>query len=105
LPTLTEQYDPQIRVFETYVSTDKLGQVRRDMFISDVRRNNEDSAKIIYTLYSSRIIEKLLTCLAMNEPCLLVGDTGCGKTTLTQHCASLFGKRLHVFNLSEGSDA
>ena len=63
------------------------------------------SAEVVYTRYASRIIESLITCLMMGETCLLVGDTGCGKTTLSQHCAALFGKRLHVFNLSEGSDA
>ena len=60
---------------------------------------------IVYNRYSSLILEKLITCIVHDEPCLLVGDTGCGKTTLTQHCAELFAKKLHIFNLSEGSDA
>lgn len=45
-----------------------------------------------------------MTCILNDEACLLVGDTGCGKTTLTQHCAQLLGKKLHIYNLSEGSD-
>ena len=40
-----------------------------------------------------------------DEPCLLVGDTGCGKTTMAQHCAEIFGKKLYVYNMNQGSDA
>jgi midasin (ATPase involved in ribosome maturation) len=32
-------------------------------------------------------MEQIMTCIINDEACLLVGDTGCGKTTLTQHCA------------------
>ena len=35
-----------------------------------------------------------------DEPCLLVGDTGCGKTTMAQHCAEIFGKKLYVYNMN-----
>jgi midasin (ATPase involved in ribosome maturation) len=39
------------------------------------------------------------------EPVLLVGDTGCGKTTTVQYLAKQFGCRLHVLNMSQQSEA
>lgn len=44
-------------------------------------------------------------CLYFNEPCLLVGETGCGKTTLAQHLAEIFHKKLYIYNMSQNSDA
>ncbi len=35
----------------------------------------------------------------------MVGDTGCGKTTLVQHCAKMLKKTLFVYNMNQGSDA
>jgi len=60
---------------------------------------------VIYNGYSSRILEKICACVLFDEPCLLVGDTGCGKTTLVQHCAQLFSKPLFVYNMNQDSDA
>jgi midasin len=36
----------------------------------------------------------------MDEPVLLVGETGTGKTTAVQEIARVSGKRLHVFNMN-----
>jgi midasin len=36
----------------------------------------------------------------MNEPVLLVGETGTGKTTAVQEIAKVVGKKLHVFNMN-----
>jgi midasin len=36
----------------------------------------------------------------MNEPLLLVGETGTGKTTAVQEVANLLGKKLHVLNMN-----
>lgn len=46
-------------------------------------------------------------CVAAGEPVLLVGETGCGKTTMIQVLAAQTGRRLVVQNLSlqtDGSD-
>ena len=49
----------------------------------------------------------LLTGLAyaFNEPFLLVGDTGLGKTTICQILAALHAKRLHIINCHMHSEA
>ena len=59
---------------------------------------------IVHTQYSLRVLEKLLMGITLDEPLLLISETGCGKTTLVQHLASLLNKKLYVFNMSLGSD-
>ena len=39
-----------------------------------------------------------------NEPVLLVGDTGCGKTTVCQLLADAFEKVLHTVNVHQNSE-
>ena len=41
----------------------------------------------------------------MNEPLLLVGETGTGKTTAVQEVANLLGKKLHVLNMNQNTDS
>ncbi len=52
-----------------------------------------------------RNMESITTAIKMGEPCLLVGETGAGKTTLVQHLADSLGAKLHVINLSQQSEA
>jgi midasin len=57
--------------------------------------------------HTLRILERISSAVKNKEPLLLVGETGTGKTTSVQQLASLMGKRLVPFNLSqqsEGSD-
>ena len=56
--------------------------------------------EVIYTPYSSRLIERIFSGIFFDEPLLLVGDTGCGKTTLVQHCARMLRKTLFVYNMN-----
>ncbi|CAF1389080.1 unnamed protein product, partial [Rotaria sp. Silwood1] len=51
------------------------------------------------------ILERIARCVQMNEPVLLCGETGGGKTTLVQYLAQKTGNRLHIINLSQQSDA
>ena len=52
-----------------------------------------------------RIIEKLITAVKIREPCLLIGETGTGKTTIIQQLAAILGNQLTVVNLSQQSEA
>lgn len=57
-----------------------------------------------HTKYSKRLLEKIAVCMEMNEPILLIGETGCGKTTSVQQLAALTSNRLVVQNLSLSTD-
>lgn len=57
------------------------------------------------TKYARRLLEKIAAAVKMNEPVLLVGETGTGKTTSVQELAQMLGKILLVHNLSLSTDA
>ena len=52
-----------------------------------------------------RTLESVGMALQAKEPCLLVGETGTGKTALVQHLAKLTNNKLIVVNLSQQSEA
>ena len=107
LMTYIENYSPEIELRGERLKLGRLGTVSSALFLdknADTQIQKSES-KLIYNAYTKRIIEKIAGCLIHGESCLLVGDTGCGKTTIAQHVAELFGKKLHVYNLSQGSDA
>ena len=107
------QYCPQIELSATNVIIGRLGIISRDLFKNPQTSMNltkkeiivGSQHKIIYNSYSSRLLERIAQCAISNEPCLLIGDTGCGKTTMTQHCAEIFRKKLWVYNMNPSSDA
>lgn len=57
-----------------------------------------------YTRHDLKLLEKLACCVKLNEPVLLVGETGSGKTTSIQEIANLLDKKLIVQNLSLSTD-
>eukprot|EP00981_Chlorochromonas_danica_P002653 scaffold521_cov177-Ochromonas_danica.AAC.7 len=62
------------------------------------------SSSFAQTSYVKRLLERLAVSVQMNEPVILVGETGNGKTTNVQELARLLGKKLVVQNLSLSSD-
>ncbi|KAI4254279.1 MAG: hypothetical protein LQ352_003178 [Teloschistes flavicans] len=52
-----------------------------------------------------RHLESVATCVRMAEPCLLVGETGTGKTTIVQQLAEHLNHQIVVVNLSQQSEA
>ncbi|KAL4625562.1 hypothetical protein ACB092_05G035400 [Castanea dentata] len=53
---------------------------------------------------SLHVLERIACSVKFNEPVLLVGETGTGKTTLVQYLATKLGQKLTVLNLSQQSD-
>lgn len=65
---------------------------------------SNESSKYISTRYSRNIVEKIMYNLNFGSNLLLVGRTGCGKTTAVQETAKLLEKKLFVYNMSQSSD-
>ncbi|KAF0928097.1 hypothetical protein E2562_037875 [Oryza meyeriana var. granulata] len=54
--------------------------------------------------HALEVLERVACSIKFNEPVLLVGETGTGKTTLVQNLASWLKQPLTVVNLSQQSD-
>ncbi|KAL0877422.1 hypothetical protein Bca101_027127 [Brassica carinata] len=65
---------------------------------------SHDRSRFVETRTSTRLLEKIARSVEHNEPVLLVGETGTGKTTLVQNLAQWIGQKLTVLNLSQQSD-
>ncbi len=66
---------------------------------------SSNSMPFTYNGHSLRLMERLGSALNSVEPVLLVGQTGCGKTTVVQQLANLLGSKLIVQNLNVQSDS
>ncbi|USW52776.1 Putative von Willebrand factor, type A, AAA+ ATPase domain, midasin, midasin, AAA lid domain 7 [Septoria linicola] len=55
--------------------------------------------------HTCRTLESVLAAVVNQEPLLLVGETGVGKTTAVQNLAMQLGKKLVPFNLSQQTEA
>jgi midasin len=63
-----------------------------------------DKADVVWTSAMRRLFVLVSHAIRNNEPVLLVGETGCGKTTVCQMLADAFGKRLHIVNAHQNTE-
>lgn len=61
-------------------------------------RNDHQISSIAPTRSLMRLICLVMNCIRQKEPVLLVGDTGCGKTTVVQLLSFIHGQTLHAVN-------
>ena len=64
-----------------------------------------EKVNFAFTRHSLILLESLAACVSQNEPVLLVGETGTGKTSAIQYLASLCNRPLVVVNMSQQSDS
>ncbi|KAK3603576.1 hypothetical protein CHS0354_028005 [Potamilus streckersoni] len=58
-----------------------------------------------FTRQSTALLERVGVCVYHQEPVLLVGETGTGKTSVVQYLAEQLGHKLHVINMNQQSDS
>ncbi|CAI2169296.1 7876_t:CDS:10, partial [Funneliformis geosporum] len=63
-----------------------------------------DKTDIVWTKSMKRLFTLVAQCLKFNEPVLLVGETGCGKTTVCQMLAEVNDKMLHIVNCHHSTE-
>eukprot|EP00890_Picochlorum_soloecismus_P003681 jgi/Picsp_1/4313/NSC_01821-R1_type a von willebrand factor domain-containing protein len=82
---------------------------RAKFFMADdgsiVKKTPKVTRSFARTGASLRLLEQISAALCLNEPVLLVGETGTGKTTVIQEIANLLKKKLTVVNLSQQTDS
>ncbi|KAK4741715.1 hypothetical protein SAY87_025303 [Trapa incisa] len=91
-------YKPVIQdsLFEFTIGRISLQHSQRDLY-----KERKPFVEIRRSLHA---IERIACSVKYNEPVLLVGETGTGKTTLVQNLASRLGQKIIVLNLSQQSD-
>ncbi|KAJ1569694.1 hypothetical protein HK405_007248 [Cladochytrium tenue] len=62
-------------------------------------------SKFAPTMLSVRLMESLAVSVGLNEPVLLIGESGTGKTTTVQYLAEACNQKLHVINLSQQTES
>ncbi|KAL8705370.1 MAG: hypothetical protein Q9201_001526, partial [Fulgogasparrea decipioides] len=78
---------------------------RKMLRTSGGRPRNQKLSPFATTNQVLRHLESIGVTIKMAEPCLLVGETGTGKTTMVQQLAETLGRKLVVVNLSQQSEA
>ncbi|CZT51110.1 related to midasin (AAA ATPase) [Rhynchosporium secalis] len=75
-------------------------------FSPEIEAYNETSniQGVVWTQAMRRLYVLVAHALRNNEPVLLVGETGCGKTTVCQMLAEAFGKELHIVNAHQNTE-
>ena len=61
-------------------------------------------SSVIWTIAMKRLYVLLNAAIDQSEPVLLIGETGCGKTTICQIAAAQANKSLHIVNAHQNSD-
>ncbi|KAF2736187.1 midasin [Polyplosphaeria fusca] len=79
----SEQESPEIKLFNEKAGT---------------------SSEVVWTTAMRRLFVLVAHAIRNNEPVLLVGETGCGKTTVCQMLADAFEKELHILNAHQNTE-
>jgi midasin len=72
--------------------------------IAAYQRNVPSSSGVVWTKSMRRLYVLVANAIRNNEPVLLVGETGCGKTTVCQMLAEAMGKELFVVNAHQNTE-
>jgi midasin len=84
----SENSSPEIKLYDEFVEE------------SDEYFDND----IVWTAAMRRLYVLVSHAIRNNEPVLLVGETGCGKTTVCQMLAKAFKKELHTVNAHQNTE-
>ncbi|CAK7216238.1 AAA ATPase midasin [Sporothrix bragantina] len=64
----------------------------------------KQSQQVVWTKAMRRLFVLVTQALKNREPILLVGETGCGKTTICQMVAEAAGRELHIVNAHQNTE-
>lgn len=90
-------------VFKVKIDPDQLYNER---FTRAMRRAGlkDNKQGVVWTIAMRRLYTLVSQALRNNEPILLVGETGCGKTTICQLLAESLSKVLHIVNAHQNTE-
>jgi midasin len=89
-------------VFKVKIDQDQLYDLQRSPYLRIQPPQNNQG--VVWTQAMRRLYVLVASALRHNEPVLLVGETGCGKTTVCQLVAESLGKTLHIVNAHQNTE-
>ncbi|KAK4230784.1 hypothetical protein QBC38DRAFT_496176 [Podospora fimiseda] len=90
------------QVFKVTIDIDRLYDLETAPELSNVKARN--SQGVIWTKAMRRLYVLVKRAIKNNEPVLLVGETGCGKTTVCQLLAEFEKQELHIVNAHQNTE-
>ncbi|KAI8086936.1 P-loop containing nucleoside triphosphate hydrolase protein [Gilbertella persicaria] len=75
-----------------------------DRLLKERAAQTGEDTKLVWTKAMRRLFSLVARCLQNNEPVLLVGETGCGKTTVCQMLAETYKRELHIVNCHQNTE-
>ncbi|PKS10225.1 hypothetical protein jhhlp_001975 [Lomentospora prolificans] len=88
------------RVFKVKIDPDDLYSRSSPL----LRHLQENRQGVVWTQGMRRLYMLVSQAIRNREPVLLVGETGCGKTTVCQVLAEVVGKELHIVNAHQNTE-
>ena len=82
-----------------------IGRAKFNMTGGDFSELSPPKQHFAFTKHSLRLLEAIAMCVVVDEPVLLVGETGTGKTTSVQELATILKQTLVVQNISLATDS
>lgn len=76
----------------------------REVFVRLQSSDHLTTKELVWTTAMKRLYVLLRTALSFNEPVLLVGETGSGKTSICQAVARALGQKLHIVNCHQNTE-
>ncbi|KAI1469192.1 uncharacterized protein F4812DRAFT_450474 [Daldinia caldariorum] len=89
-------------VFKVKIDQEQLYDIHKSPYLRVQPPNNGQG--VVWTRAMRRLYVLVASALRHNEPVLLVGETGCGKTTVCQLLAESLGKKLHIVNAHQNTE-
>lgn len=89
-------------VFKVKIDQHQLYDIHKSPYLRTQPPNNGQD--VVWTHAMRRLYVLVASALRHNEPVLLVGETGCGKTTVCQLLAESLGKELHIVNAHQNTE-
>ena len=102
---LFQNFRKKISVENLFTINDETSKVTKP--ILEAITSYKGKQNVVWTFEMRRMAVLVSKSLEFNEPVLLVGPTGCGKTTICQILAEIIGRELRILNChmhTEGAD-
>ncbi|KAK0528599.1 AAA ATPase midasin [Tilletia horrida] len=102
---LEEVMNVSINVDKLYDIGSKSARVRLGSDVAKRLLSSAASSQVVWTKAMTRLLYLISAAFRNNEPVLLVGETGTGKTSVCEAISTACGKALHTVNCHQNTDS